>query len=334
MTLCFSHCSLRDELQDVRVDLVLLEVDRRDAVLLREEVRDLRGRRCSRASRACSRGSVPDRCCSSCAWRSCARLISFSRTRSSPRRLLDMVLRGAFRPREQTFHWTGQHVKPSYAGRQAATEGRGRAPVGVFDFLRKNSEVRAAKQAELRGDLARAVELYGLAGAPDEAARVMILRGDAETDGRVRLQYYVQAAAMAPEGRATGRGAEEARGAARVAARAGARRVLGRAARAVLRGRGAPRRGRRGRRRRRVSPGRGQGRGGEGARAVGRRRAPRVAPPRASSSRSGRTTSAPSCTPTSRSWSPPVAGAKRWPPPRGGWPSTRTTRPCASARRC
>ena len=41
MTLCFSHCSLRDELQDLGVDLVLLEVDRRDAVLLREEVRDL-----------------------------------------------------------------------------------------------------------------------------------------------------------------------------------------------------------------------------------------------------------------------------------------------------
>ena len=41
MTRCFSHCSLRDELQDLRVDLVLLEIDRRDAVLLRQEVRDL-----------------------------------------------------------------------------------------------------------------------------------------------------------------------------------------------------------------------------------------------------------------------------------------------------
>lgn len=72
--------------------------------------------------------------------------------------------------------------------------------MGVFDFLRKKSDVRTAKQAELHGDLARAVELYGLAGADGEAARVMILRGDAETDGRVRLQYYVQAASMAPEG--------------------------------------------------------------------------------------------------------------------------------------
>jgi len=72
--------------------------------------------------------------------------------------------------------------------------------VGVFDFLRKKTDVRAAKQAELRGELARAVELYGLAGVADEAARVMILRGDAETDGRLRLQYYVQAASMAPEG--------------------------------------------------------------------------------------------------------------------------------------
>ena len=41
MTWCFSHCSFGDELQDLGVDLVLLEVDRRDAVLLREEVRDL-----------------------------------------------------------------------------------------------------------------------------------------------------------------------------------------------------------------------------------------------------------------------------------------------------
>src|SRR4051794_38669178 len=32
---------LRHELQDFRVDLVLVEVDRRDSVLLREEARDL-----------------------------------------------------------------------------------------------------------------------------------------------------------------------------------------------------------------------------------------------------------------------------------------------------
>ena len=34
MILCFSHSSFGDELQDLGVDLVLVEVDRRDAVLL------------------------------------------------------------------------------------------------------------------------------------------------------------------------------------------------------------------------------------------------------------------------------------------------------------
>lgn len=62
--------------------------------------------------------------------------------------------------------------------------------------------MRAAQRAELRGDLAKAVELYGLAGAPEEAARVMILRGDAETDARARMQHYTQAVATAPEGHA------------------------------------------------------------------------------------------------------------------------------------
>jgi hypothetical protein len=50
---------LRDELQDVDVDLVFLEVDRRDAVLLAEKVRDLVVRDVARAWRACSRGCCP-----------------------------------------------------------------------------------------------------------------------------------------------------------------------------------------------------------------------------------------------------------------------------------
>ena len=41
MTLCFSHSSFGTSFSDLGVDLVLLEVDRRDAVLLREEVGDL-----------------------------------------------------------------------------------------------------------------------------------------------------------------------------------------------------------------------------------------------------------------------------------------------------
>jgi hypothetical protein len=72
--------------------------------------------------------------------------------------------------------------------------------VGVFDRFFGKSDVRAARRAELRGDLAKAVEMYGLAGAPGEAARVMILRGDAETDVRVRMRHYTQAVATAPEG--------------------------------------------------------------------------------------------------------------------------------------
>lgn len=62
--------------------------------------------------------------------------------------------------------------------------------------------MRAARRAELRGELEKAVELFGIAGAPEEAARVMILRGDAETDSRVRMRHYTQAVATAPEGHA------------------------------------------------------------------------------------------------------------------------------------
>ncbi len=72
--------------------------------------------------------------------------------------------------------------------------------MGLFDrWLGKGREVRAARRAELRGELARAAELYGLAGAPEDAARVMMLRGDAETDLRIRMRHYTQAVATAPE---------------------------------------------------------------------------------------------------------------------------------------
>ncbi|HEY2366423.1 MAG TPA: FHA domain-containing protein [Polyangiaceae bacterium] len=73
--------------------------------------------------------------------------------------------------------------------------------MSVFDRLfGKGGEVRNAKRAELRGELDKAAELYGIAGAPEEAARVMILRGDAETDARARMKHYTQAVATAPEG--------------------------------------------------------------------------------------------------------------------------------------
>jgi hypothetical protein len=73
--------------------------------------------------------------------------------------------------------------------------------VGLFDrFFGKGRDARTARAAELRGELAKAAELYGLAGMPEEAARVMVLRGDAETDPRQRILYYTQAIATAPEG--------------------------------------------------------------------------------------------------------------------------------------
>ena len=75
--------------------------------------------------------------------------------------------------------------------------------MSVFDRLfGRGGDVRNAKRAELRGDLEKAAELYGIAGAPEEAARVMILRGDAETDTRARMKHYTQAVATAPEGSA------------------------------------------------------------------------------------------------------------------------------------
>ncbi len=55
-----------------------------------------------------------------------------------------------------------------------------------------------ARRAEVEGDLAGAVQHWTDAGAPDEAARVMVMRGDVELDSARRLQLYVQAIALAP----------------------------------------------------------------------------------------------------------------------------------------
>jgi hypothetical protein len=56
----------------------------------------------------------------------------------------------------------------------------------------------SARAAELRGELPQAAVLFAQAGKLDEAARVMVLRGDAETDLGARLRHYVQAATTAP----------------------------------------------------------------------------------------------------------------------------------------
>ncbi len=73
--------------------------------------------------------------------------------------------------------------------------------MSVFDRLfGKGRHAAAARSAELRGDLARAAELFGEAGALDEVARIMLLRGDGETDPRAKLQFFAQAAQTAPAG--------------------------------------------------------------------------------------------------------------------------------------
>ncbi len=61
----------------------------------------------------------------------------------------------------------------------------------------RSRHASAAKTAELRGDLARAAELFGEAGQPDEAARVMMLRAAGETEARQKLQYLAQASQLA-----------------------------------------------------------------------------------------------------------------------------------------
>ncbi len=100
----------------------------------------------------------------------------------------------------------------------------------------RGRDVQLAKRAELRGDLEKAVELFGLAGAPEEAARVMILRGDAETDPRVRMRHYTQAVATAPEGHAVRDEARRKRAALLVGTFGGA--ALSETARRELRGAG------------------------------------------------------------------------------------------------
>ena len=77
-------------------------------------------------------------------------------------------------------------------------------PVGFFDRLipRKRREERQAKEArsrELEGDLAGAVERYLEAGLPDDAARVLLLRADAEVDFDRRIAFCLSAARTASD---------------------------------------------------------------------------------------------------------------------------------------
>ena len=60
--------------------------------------------------------------------------------------------------------------------------------LGVFDDWFGKGRVRGqAQKAELRGDVPKAIELWVQAGKPDEAARLMVTRGDAEQIGRAHV---------------------------------------------------------------------------------------------------------------------------------------------------
>jgi hypothetical protein len=84
--------------------------------------------------------------------------------------------------------------------------------MAFFDRLfGKGRQAAAARAAELRGDLARAVELFGEAGQPEEAARIMIVRAESEPDARARLQHLSQAAKLASEGSETNKKARHKR---------------------------------------------------------------------------------------------------------------------------
>jgi hypothetical protein len=70
----------------------------------------------------------------------------------------------------------------------------------IDQLFGKGRKEVAARRAELRGDLARAVELWLEAELPEEAARVLVLRGDNELAPEARLLHYTQAIELAPEG--------------------------------------------------------------------------------------------------------------------------------------
>jgi len=72
--------------------------------------------------------------------------------------------------------------------------------VGLFDRFVRWGESRRAKEArarELAGDLASAVSLYVEAEMPDEAARVLLLRADAEGTAEQRIAFCDSAARAA-----------------------------------------------------------------------------------------------------------------------------------------
>ncbi|AUX44088.1 hypothetical protein SOCE26_055480 [Sorangium cellulosum] len=66
-----------------------------------------------------------------------------------------------------------------------------------FGLKRGDGRRRAAEAKELAGDLAGAVELYLEAGMPDDAARVLLLRADAERSVEKRIAFCASASRTA-----------------------------------------------------------------------------------------------------------------------------------------
>jgi hypothetical protein len=74
--------------------------------------------------------------------------------------------------------------------------------VGLFERLgikKETRRARAARESELAGELGTAVELYLEAELPDEAARVLLLRADAERAPEKRLAFCASAADVAED---------------------------------------------------------------------------------------------------------------------------------------
>jgi hypothetical protein len=71
--------------------------------------------------------------------------------------------------------------------------------VGLFDRFTRGRRVNTARAKELSGQLAEAVTLYLDAGQPDEAARVLLLRADADSSPEQRIAFCDMAARTAKD---------------------------------------------------------------------------------------------------------------------------------------
>lgn len=71
--------------------------------------------------------------------------------------------------------------------------------MGIFDRFTRNGRIKTAQAKELSGHLAEAVALYIEADMPDEAARVLLLRADAERSPEQRIAFCDMAARTAKD---------------------------------------------------------------------------------------------------------------------------------------